>query len=218
MTSLATVAQRHLGEPGATDTCLVAINRWVDEAGGSPLPTGSVSAAVKLAQQGRNGWTYHPGLDGLRVGDVLRWSPDALGRTREDPNPEHVSVYVKHDGHGNLQSVGSGGPTGKVALQPQGGGFNPPRTFVGYFRVDVAPEAPAPAPKPATAAKPKPAAAPKGTYRVVSGDTLWDIAEAHHTSVPALLRANPPAADGRSHDYHVLRANLIIPGQRLHLP
>lgn len=215
MTSLATVAQRHLGEPGANDTCLEAINRWVDEAGGTPLPTASVSAAVKLAQAGRNGWTYHAGLDGLQLGDVLRWSPDALGRTREDPNPEHVSVYVKADARGNLQSVGSGGPSGKVALQPQGGGFNPPRTFVGYFRVAV--ETAAPAPKPA-AAKPKPAAAAAGTVTVKRGDTLYDLARAHHTTVAAFLAANPRSADGLSHDYHIVRQNLILVGQRLRLP
>lgn len=209
MSSLADIAQHHIGEPGPTDTCLVAINRWVQEAGGQPLPTGSVSAAVKLAQQGRNGWTYHEGLDGVQIGDVLRWSADALGRTREDPNPEHVSVYVARDRNGNLRSVGSGGPTGKVASQPQGGGFNPPHTFRGYFRPHLA--APAPAAKPASSS-------PAKDIRVASGDTLWGLARTHHTTVAALLRANPRAADGRSHDYAILRQDLILVGQRLHLP
>lgn len=217
MTTLADIAQDHLGEPGANDTCLVAINRWVEEAGGVALPTGSVSAAVKLAEAGRNGWSYHDGLAGVQVGDVLRWSTESLGRTREDPNPEHVSVFTKRDSHGNLQSVGSGGPTGRVALQPQGGGFNPPRTFRGYFRVDLPAKVPA-APKPAASAPSKPKPAPKGTYRVAPQDTLWDIAQAHGTSVAAIMRANPPAPDGRSHDFHIVRQNLILVGQRIHLP
>lgn len=214
--SLVTVAREHLGEPGPNNSCLEAVNRWVDEAGGKPLPTASVSAAVQLVQgAGRNGWTYHEGLNGVQVGDVLRWQRAALGPTREDPNPEHVSVYTARDGHGNMQSIGSGGPSGRVALQPQSGGFNPPSTFRGYFRVQL--EQPAPAKPPA-----KPAASSSSSSKadivVAKGDTLTGIAARERTSVQALLRANPKATDGRTRNYHITRPNLILVGQRLHRP
>lgn len=211
MTELAAVAHHHIGEPGPTNSCLRAVNRWVQEAGGHPLPTESVSAAVQLVQHGREGWTYHEGLDGVRIGDVLRWSRQALHPTAADPNPEHVSVYTATDGHGGMQSVGSGGPSGEVALQPHGGGFNDPRTFRGYFRVQLH-SAPAPA---------KPPARPSSSSDdivVRKGDTLTRIAVREHTTEQALLRANPPASNRVTQDHHITNHNLILVGQRLKRP
>lgn len=45
-----------------------------------------------------------------------------------------------------------------------------------------------------------------GTYRVQSGDTLWDIAEMHDTTVQAIMDANG------------LRSARIRPGQQLRIP
>ena len=47
------------------------------------------------------------------------------------------------------------------------------------------------------------------TYTVKRGDTLSEVAKAHHTSVGDVLRANPGQIANR---------NLIYPGQKLHIP
>lgn len=218
MNKLADVAHEHLGESGPNDSCLQAVNRWAKEAGGKALPTDSVSAAVQLVSSrgAEYGWTYHEGLDGVQLGDVLRWARAHLNPSAADPNPEHVSVFSKRDSAGGMQSIGSGGPTGKVALQPQSGGFNPPATFRGYFRIQLQPAAPSkPAPAPS---KPASKPASSGTITVAAGETLWALAQRHGTTVGAFLTANPPAADRRTQDFHITRPSLILKGQRLHLP
>lgn len=207
MTSkLATIAHSHLGESGPTDSCLHAINRWVVEAGGVSIGTDSVTAAQAAAEQHHAGWAYHAGLDGVQVGDVLDWDPKALGR----PTDRHVSVLYERQGT-MFKSIGSGGPSGKVAYQPQGGGFNPASTFRGYFRPALSkPAAPAPA-------KTAPAASSSTDYVVRAGDDLIRIAAAHGTTVARLLALNPPAANHRTQNYSILHANLILVGQRLRL-
>jgi len=62
----------------------------------------------------------------------------------------------------------------------------------------------------ATASRSTPAsqAETSGTYHIVRGDTLSDIAQRHGTTVAALMRANPQITD----------ADLIYAGDTLHLP
>lgn len=96
-------------------------------------------------------------------------------------------------------------PAGKVAKQY--------RNTAGYDLSAVADHWPgvdtAPAKSSATPAKP---AAPKpstsGTYTVLTGDSLSEIAVAHGVSLSALEKANPQIID----------PNKIFPGQVLHLP
>lgn len=58
-------------------------------------------------------------------------------------------------------------------------------------------------------AVPAPKAVPGGLkHTVVPGDTLWDLAQRHGTSVDAILAANPGIVD----------RNLIYPGQVLNIP
>lgn len=214
MTSLAKYAHADLGEPGAANTCLRAVNRWAKEAGAHSLPTESVSAAVRLVSAGEApGWAYHEGLDGAKEGDVLRWARAALHPTSADPNPEHVSVWTDTDAHGRIKSIGSGGPSGKVAEQPSGGGYNDRSVFRGYFRVTVSSSSPQAPAKPA--AKPS---SSKGDIVVRKGDTLTAIAKREGTTIAHLLAANPRRADGVTSDYHITRANWILAGQRLHRP
>ena len=49
---------------------------------------------------------------------------------------------------------------------------------------------------------------PNGDYQVVSGDTLWDIAQAKGVSLEALIAANPQIAN----------PDLIYPGDRITIP
>jgi hypothetical protein len=212
--AIADQAVRHLGEPGPLDTCVSnGLNRWPGELGLPVLGTSSVTEAVRLAKAGHNGYRYVDGTAGMARGHFGIWSHQALGSV----NDEHTCVVDHVDG--NLwRGIGSGTPSGKVARQPASGGLNPKSVLVGYI---VAPTetvaaaghtAPA---KPATAAA---AAGATGTYTVQRRDTLTRIAAKHHTTVPAILKANPPAAGGKSADFHIARANLILVGQRIRIP
>lgn len=214
MTSkLAATAQRHLGEAGPTDTCLKAINRWVVEAGGQSIGTDSVTAAQAAAERGLHGWSYHEGTAGLQIGDVLDWDPKALA----SPTDRHVSVLVDRQGT-MLKSIGSGGPTGKVAYQPQSGGYNPVSTVRGYFRPALtAAEPAAPAKAPAGPAKAQPAASNSSDYVVVRGDDLLSIAQRNGTTVARLLQLNPPNRAHTTGTHSIIRPSLILVGQRIRL-
>jgi LysM repeat protein len=208
--AIADQAVRHLGEPGPLDTCVSnGLNRWPGELGLPVLGTSSVTEAVRLAKAGHNGYRYVSGTAGMARGHFGIWSHEALGSV----NDEHTCVVDQVDG--NLwRGIGSGTPSGKVARQPASGGLNPKSVLVGYI---VAPTETVAATKPAAAAKPAVVAA-GGTYTVRAHNTLVRIAAAHHTTVPAILKANPPAAGGKSSDFHIARANLILVGQRIRIP
>lgn len=60
----------------------------------------------------------------MQLGDVLDWAAPLF----------HVSVVESFDGAGRIRSIGSGGPTGRVALQPTGGGYNRRSQFRGFAR------------------------------------------------------------------------------------
>lgn len=189
--------------------------RWTHELGLPTLDTASVSEAERQARAGARGWQYHAGTDGLQVGHFVDWDPDVLG----SPDDRHVSVVAELDRFGRVKSIGAGGPTGQVAFQPRNGGFNPRDYFRGYFVAPATTVQPAPSNSPAAPAAPKTdQGSGSGTYTVRPGDMLGRIARAHHTTVQAVMRANPPAANGRPADFHVTRADLIIVGQKLHLP
>lgn len=166
MTTLADIAARaheHLGEPGPDDTCVSnGMNRWPKELGLPGIDTASVTEARRLAKAGHNGWRYHPGLAGLRVGHFVDWATIF-----------HVSVVTDIDPRGYVRTIGSGGPSGKVAWQPAGGGYNSPHVFRGYF-----------IPPTGSGAQ----AAP--TYTLKHGDTLYAIAEHHHTTWQHLAQLN----------------------------
>lgn len=207
--AIADQARKHLGEDGPVNTCVSnGPERWTRELGLPQLGTASVTEAVRLAKAGHNGYRYHDGTDGLSRGHIGVWTHEALG----SGDAEHVSVV--DDVEGALwKGIGSGTPSHKVARQPQGGGLNPKSVLRGYI---IAPTETEPAAKPAAA---KPASPSKtSTYTVQPGDYLARIARQHHTSVKAILAANPALPSRRSADFHIARANLIIAGQKIHLP
>jgi LysM repeat protein len=212
---IAEQALEHLGQAGPLNTCVSnGMRRWTRELGLPDIGTDSVSEAVRLAQNGHAGWRYHDGTDGIAVGNFGVWTHTALGSTEK----EHVTVVT--DIRGALwRGVGSGTPSGKVARQPQSGGFNPRTVLRGYLIAPtetVAQQAPKPTVKPA--AKPTNAAAASGdVYVVRRGDTLIKIAGKHGTTWQRILAANPPKG-GKSQDFHILRANLITVGQKIRIP
>lgn len=209
--ALADQAREHLGEAGPRNTCLAnGPERWTVELGLEPLGTASVTEAIRLAKAGHNGYRYHDGTDGLAPGHIGVWTHDALRSTTD----EHVTVVVEVQG--NLwRGIGSGTPSGKVAWQPAGGGLNPKSVLRGYIVAPTAPKAPA---KPPAVKAPTVSAPRSSDYHVKAGDYLARIARQHGTTVPAILKANPPRADHRSADYHIARANLIVVGQRIRIP
>lgn len=206
LADIAEQAIKHLGEPGPDNSCVSnGLERWTHELGLPGLGTASVSEARRLARAGHNGWTYRTGTNGLAVGCFVDWDPEILG----DSADAHVSCVTELARQG-VKSIGSGGPTGKVAYQPKSGGFNPTDYFIGYF---------VPPLKQATASSSsRPTPASSSTYTVQRGDNLIRIAARHHTSTQAILRANPPAADRVTRDYHITHAGFILAGQKLHIP
>lgn len=222
--ALADQARKHLGESGPIDTCLSnGPERWAAELGLPALGTGSVTEARRLARAGHAGWRYVDGTDGLAVGHVADWDPAVLGR----PDARHVCVVIDVDGD-RWRGIGSGTPSGTVAVQPASGGFNPKSVLVGYF---VAPTDTAAGPKPSTV-KPKTGSvkvqtgtvkvhktpAPAPVYTVQPGDYLRKIAREHGTTVQAILTANPALPSRRSADFHIVRADYVQVGQRIRLP
>lgn len=212
--ALADQARKHLDEPGPLNTCVSnGPERWADELGLPTLGTSSVTAYVRLAKAGTHGYSYHEGTAGLSRGHVAVWSHEALGSDQD----EHVCVV--DDVEGQLwRGIGSGTPSGKVARQPASGGRNPKSVLVGYVVLPTETAAAA-APKPA-ATKPASSSSSSSskTYVVKPGDYLARVARQHHTTVSAILRANPALPNRSSADFHIARANLILAGQRIHLP
>lgn len=203
---IADIAESHVGDYGPTDTCMSnGLEKWTREAGLPGLDTGSVSEGIDRAQAGHNGWKYHDGTDGLARGHFAVWSHAALG----SPNLEHVTCVTQVSGN-TWHGVGSGTPSGRVAIQPASGGMNPKSVLRGYL---IPPTAAAPAVKPAPV---KPAAS-GDTYVVRKGDTLIKIARRHSTTWQKIAAANPPKG-GKSTDFHILRPNLILIGQKIRIP
>lgn len=177
--AIAEQAHKHLGDQSPVNTCLaLGMNKWPQELDLPGIGTNSVSEAERRARAGHNGWTYHQGMDGVQVGDFLDWKPSALG----DRDSRHVSVVTDIDDDGNLQSIGAGGPTGKVYWQPQGGGHNPRSYFDGYFR--------APTTRTDTGPTKTTGSTPASTYTVKRGDYLLRIASKHHTTVGRIVELN----------------------------
>lgn len=209
--ALADQARKHLGEAGPLNTCVSnGPEQWAEELGLPTLGTASVTEYVRLARAGTRGYRYHEGTAGLSRGHVAVWDPAALGG---DGSARHVCIVDEVEGD-QWRGIGSGTPTGTVARQPRSGGMNPKHVLVGYVIV------PTSSSTPTTPVKiPKPPAAPAGgVYVVRKGDMLGRIARAHDTTVKAILRANPARRDGRSADYAIARADLIIVGQKIRLP
>lgn len=205
---IADIAESHLGEPGPTNTCMSnGLEKWVTEAGLPALGTSSVSVGIDRARDGRNGWKYREGTDGLARGHFAVWSHAALG----SPNLEHVTCVTLVRGN-TWHGIGSGTPSERVALQPASGGMNPMTVLRGYL---IPPTNTATPVKPAVV-KPKPAAS-GDTYTVRRGDTLIKIARRHKTTWQKIAAANPPQ-NGRSSDFHILRPNLILVGQKIRIP
>lgn len=180
-----------LGKPGPVDTCVSnGMQRFASEAGAPKLtykgrPTASITEARIAGKAGNDGWTYHEGLAGIKPGDFADWARPA--------GIFHVStvITVRRTGLGvvvALQTIGSGGPTGKINWQPAAGnpaGWNVAAYFRGYWRAPYA----APV---KTSSKPSPAPASKPvTTTVQSGE--GGIAVAARVKVPlgVLERLNP---------------------------
>lgn len=187
---LAERAASHIGESAPNDTCVsLGMNKWPQELDLPGIGTNSVSEAKVRAQRGYNGWSYHQDLDDLQIGDFVDWDPSVLN----DPDDRHVSIAAEFDAHGAVKSIGAGGPTGKVAYQPRGGGFNPRSMFRGFFRVPLPAKQSSSRPTSdttaiQTASAGKPTA--KNTYTVKRGDNLLHVAAAHHTTVGRLVKLN----------------------------
>lgn len=204
---IADIAERHIGEAGPTNTCMSnGLERWTAEAGLKTLDTNSVSEGIARAKDGYHGWSYHPGTDGLTRGHFGVWTHEALGGGQF----EHVTCVT--DTSGALwRGVGSGTPSQRVAMQPASGGYNPRTVLRGYLIPPVADVA-------VKVEAPKPAKGKSGdVYVVKRGDTLIKIARRHDTTWQQIRAANPRKGD-TSTDFHILRPNLIIVGQKLHIP
>lgn len=202
-------AEKHLGQSGPVNTCVSnGPERWAKELGLPQLGTASVTEYVRRAQAGQHGYRYHEGTAGLSRGHIGVWTHDALGSV----NDEHVCVVDEVQG-ALWRGIGSGTPSHTVARQPAGGGLNPKTVLRGYVVLPTETEQDAPAAKPD-----KPAAANGEQYVVQRGDYLLRIARQHHTSVKAILAANPARRDRVSADFHIARADLIVVGQRIRLP
>lgn len=215
-TRLAAQARRHLDESGPLNTCVSnGPEKWARELGLPTLGTASVTEAVRLAKTGHNGYRYHDGTEGLARGHIGVWTHAALGSTTS----EHVSVV--DEVRGNLwRGIGSGTPSGRVACQPASGGFNPRSVLRGYIIAPTETSGTAhvkpPVKPPVTNHEPaKPAS---GTYTVKRGDTLIKIAARNKTTWQKIMAANPPAKNGRTADFHIVRANLIFSGQKIRIP
>ena len=211
---IADQAVKHLGEPGPANTCVSnGLNRWPAELGLPSIGTASVTEAVRRAKAGFEGYRYVDGTAGLARGHFGIWSHEALGSV----NDEHTCIVDEVHG-GMWRGIGSGTPSGLVARQPASGGMNPKSVLVGYIIAPTETTGSAPAAHTAApAAKPVPAG--HGTQYVVRrGDTLIRIANRHGTTWRKIVAANPPAADGRSHDFHIVRPNLIVIGQKIRIP
>lgn len=182
---LLAAARKHLGQSGPTNTCMSnGVERWAREAGIAPIDgNASCSQGSRQAHAGHNGWKVVP-VSQVRLGDVLYWR--AFG---------HVSVVDEIDHAGNIRSIGSGGPSGRVSYQPAGGGHNAPSNFREVWRP--------PAPKKAAAPKPpakKPAPKPKptaGEQSTTARKGEGGIALAARVKVPidTLKRLNPDVKD-----------------------
>jgi LysM repeat protein len=208
--AIADQALEHLGESGPIDTCVSnGLERWPRELGLPTLGTGSVTEAVRLAKAGFHGYRYVDGTSGLARGHFGVWTHEALGSDQE----EHVCVVDQVAGS-LWRGIGSGTPSGKVARQPANGGLNPKGVLRGYI---VAPTETVGAVKPAAVVVPA-VPASSGVYVVQKKDTLVKIAAKRHSSVAAILKANPPLKSGKSADLHIARANLIIVGQKIRIP
>jgi hypothetical protein len=212
---LADIAHEHLGEPGPNDTCLApSTDGW----GGrrQPLPTESVSAAVQLASRAA---TAGPTT---RAWTGCRWATCCAGprRAAADPGgPQPRTRLGLHQGtgHGNLQRSAAAARPARWRCSRRVRWVQPAPHVPGVLPGAAGPRAPAPA-KPAPSRQAQACSCAQGHHPGAPATRSGQLAEAHHTTVAAFLRANPTAADGRSHDFHILRADLIMVGQRLHLP
>lgn len=87
---------------------------------------------------------------------------------------------------------------------------NPPHfhvaVFPGPYRRYVGEGAPAPSAERRSAARPTAPSSSRSTYRVRQGDSLWEIARRHNTTVDRLRQAND------------MRTNRIVAGQVLIIP
>lgn len=187
---IAAAARADLGEPSPENTCCsLGMNKWPQDVGLPGIGTNSVTEARQRARAGHNGWSYHDGMDGVRIGDFPDWAGDDI---------HHVTVVEDIDDGGRIRSIGAGGPTGKVWWQPRTQGYNDRTVFKGYFRAPA--EKPATRPVKTTKPRTQPVPVVKGrTYTVQDGDTLWSIARRRKTSVNAILRRNRDVIRSKDH-------------------
>lgn len=179
---LLAAARKHRGQAGPINTCMSnGVERWAREAGIAPIDgNGSCSQGSRQAHAGHNGWKVIP-VSQARPGDVLYWR-----------NIGHVSVVDAIDHVGNIRSIGSGGPSGLVAYQPAGGGFNAPSNFREAWRPPAPKKASTPAkPKPASKPAPKPSSSKPVTVKPKPGEGLYSIADRSHISHAKIKELNP---------------------------
>ena len=185
-------AKRDVGKPGPVNTCVSnGMQRFASEAGAPKLtwngrPTASITEARLAGKAKHDGWTYHDGLAGIAPGDFADWARPA--------GIFHVSavIQLRRSALGvlqALQTIGSGGPSGKINWQPTTGntssqGWNVAGYFRGYWRAPYA------APVKTTT---KPAG--QTTVKVKAGE--GGIAFAARVKVPlaTLKKLNPSVRD-----------------------
>lgn len=211
---IADQARSHLGENGPLNTCVSnGPEEWARELGLPTLGTASVTEYVRLAQAGVKGYRYYNGTDGLARGHIGVWTHAALGSQAA----EHVSVV--DDVSGSLwRGIGSGTPSGRVAKQPASGGYNPKTVLRGYVILPTETSHQATHNPPIKQPTTRPEPARGDVYTIKHGDTLIKIAAKHHTTWQKIMAANPPAKNGKTADFHIVRANLIFGGQKIRIP
>jgi hypothetical protein len=103
-------------QQGAHPWALAAKLPYPDYSDGNGHSTTNVTDLVEAARKGLAGWKVIPARDAL-PGDFLIW-----------PNYDHITIYVDNK-PGGFRSIGAGGPTGRVAYQPQGGATGNPASY-----------------------------------------------------------------------------------------
>lgn len=131
-----------MGERAPLNTCVtLGPAKWLPEIGisipdhtdGDGNSRTNVTDFADMARHGLGGYQFLS-IDEAQVGDFAIWNDYA-----------HVSI-IEDIKDGRIRTIGAGGPTGVVAFQPRGGGYNGKGVFVGVVRPPYSDAQPAPAP------------------------------------------------------------------------
>lgn len=129
--SLLAATKKRIGLSAPINTCMQTIDKILADVGipydrnfsdGNGRAWSNVSDFHLLASRGLNGFRLVP-LGEALPGDLLIW-----------PQDSHITVFEQLLAGDRIVSIGGGGPSGKVARQPTGGGGNKRSYFIAAVR------------------------------------------------------------------------------------